>query len=663
VARVLLGRTTHTSYFSGVQDVAWPVHAASAAALVAIAAALIAAGWYADRSGVREYERPLAFGIAACALIVVPASFLGGVGAAVGAPLLRPPLGPLLVAVPALWSCAAAARSGWRPHPSAIRRRLGPRSTRLIVASAVVLLLASAAIALSQPPTGFDALSYHGPLAVYLWRDGNIAAYLSRSVSGFALAQPASAELWFGLLLMAAGERVANLGQLPFALLGACAVAALARRNGACRSAAQLAGSAFLLAPIVALQAGMQLTDVMAGALVVSAAALVCCRPREWTIARGTLVGLALGLAAVTKIAVVPAVAAIVAFAWIRLRLDPPDLLGRTARRPVAMLAVAFAVTVAPWWIRNTVLYGNPLYPAALPLIGRGIRIADFAHKDTNFVPSLLAWPLYPLLEPLSDQSGFGALLIVAALPGIVFALLRHRRAPLVLLVSMAVCAVPVWWTETLHEPRMLLPLAAVALAFVPTAAAVPGRAMRRGARVLIAGAALFTALSTADQALLPRLAEHYTRTQFYDVVWNVDPAVAAAPEDIPLLYNTGYASLSYAGDYPLLGPSRRRTLFTVDTDASTDGIRRVMRDSGVQFAYVPASPAAQREVLTKYDDRYFALEHVSEIADGDRAGTKRYLFRLREAHDGSESPAPISSTAQWTDGAESGPLLRSGAR
>jgi hypothetical protein len=96
-------------------------------------------------------------------------------------------------------------------------------------------------------------------------------------------------------------------------------------------------------------------------------------------------------------------------------------------------------------------------------------------------------------------------------------------------------------------------------------------------------------------------------------------------------LYNTGYASLSYAGDYPLLGPALARFLLTVDIDASTQTIVDLMKRYHARYAYVPASPTFQSVVEAKYAPEYFELAHVSTIASGKRVGTKRYLFHLTE--------------------------------
>jgi hypothetical protein len=96
-------------------------------------------------------------------------------------------------------------------------------------------------------------------------------------------------------------------------------------------------------------------------------------------------------------------------------------------------------------------------------------------------------------------------------------------------------------------------------------------------------------------------------------------------------LYNTGYANLSYAGDYPLLGPALSRILLTVDTDQSTEAIVDFMKRHRVHYAYVPASPTFQPVVEAKYAQEFFETAHVSTVTSGTRAGTKRYLFHLRE--------------------------------
>ena len=135
----------------------------------------------------------------------------------------------------------------------------------------------------------------------------------------------------------------------------------------------------------------------------------------------------------------------------------------------------------------------------------------------------------------------------------------------------------------------------------------------------------------TLDLGLAPRVGEPTDRVQFYDEIWGVDPFLSGRNEPEALLYNTGYANRSYAGDYPLLGPALSRILLTVDTDVSTEAIVDFMKRHGVRYAYVPASPEFQPVVEEKYAQDFFEVAHVSIVETGPRAGTKRYLFHLRE--------------------------------
>ena len=250
-----LGHRVGRCYFScGGWIAGRPVDMLAAWLLLALAG--IAAWWLAGHRLAASFERPLVFGLAWLALTAVPAAMVGAVGWAVGTPLLRPPAGPLLASIPAIL-CLAALR-GRFPPPA--RPRVPPLIglPGALAAVASLLLVTVVAITLGHPPTGYDALSYHAPLAVYFWRDGDLAAQLLRTPWAWALAHPGTAELWFGLLRLAAGERVASLGQLPFALLGSAAVYAFALRVGGGRGGARLGAVTFLLAPIVVLQAGSQ---------------------------------------------------------------------------------------------------------------------------------------------------------------------------------------------------------------------------------------------------------------------------------------------------------------------------------------------------------------------------------------------------------------------
>jgi hypothetical protein len=607
-------------------------------ALVLIALAVIAATFVTQELADVPFERPLVFGVSMLALVVVPAATVGGIASVIHVPLLRPPQGPLLAALPAAAFSFSRWRTGRRPR---FPRIVCPRPTPLIGlvwGLAAALLVSSIALSLVHPPNQGDALTYHAPLAVFLWQDGDLTTFLHRAPSLWSLAHPGTSELWYGLLRVAGGERLADLGQLPFAALGAGAAYAFTRALRHSHSAALLVAGAFLLVPIVVIQSGMQANDVAGPALLMTAAAFAARPIGPHRSGRIVLVAVTLGLTAATKLAFLPGVVAIAGFAvgtLLHSRLRGVD--SQLVVRSLGTAALAFAVVAAPWWLRNSIRYDNPIYPAEIPLLHHGIPIQTFGRIDYQFVPARAAWPIYSILEPHDDRSGFGALLAVGFLPGFLLAAVRGPRRPILLYVVLALVTIPAWWEYTLHEPRFLLPLAGLGLAFLPWSLLALPRRRRTAGVVLVAAAAIFSALVTFDQGLMPIARMPTTRAEFYDRVWGVDPTVSRLPERDSLLYNTGYGPgySDYAAYYPLLGRSLKRFVVPLnegDTDGTTAALVSRMRRLCLRYAYVSAVPATRRIVEQMYDPSSFELVSESLIVPGERSGARRHLYRSVDA-------------------------------
>jgi hypothetical protein len=630
VIAVLLGLNSRVCYFVCGEALSLSGIAESASAWALIAIAVLAAWVVAERFDGAPYERPLVVGLSGLAFIVGPAAAIGGIGTWVGIGLLRPPLGPLLSLLPAALVVAHALRLGWRPHRPQFTLWKSNCLILLIWSLASGLLSTSTALSLMHPPDGGDALSYHAPLAVFLWRDGNLSAFLDRAPIAWALANPGTAELWYGLLLVAGGERFADLGQLPLALLGGAAVGAFTRRLGLGQGAALLASGAFLLTPMVVMQSTTQANDIAGSGLLMATMAFAAAPAATWTVSRLAFLGLGLGLVATTKLAFLPYVAGILLFMVGATLWHPGQASMRSVAVRTAFVMLFFLLVVAPWWSRNVERYKNPVYPAGIPFIGRGIFVSDFGTIDREFVPGPAAWPLYPLIEPHDDRSGFGTLFAIGVIPGFTLAALRGRRQPLLLYMLVAAFMLPAWWTLTMHEPRFLLALFGLGCAFLPWSLLAVPRCLRHIGRLLLATAAIFSALVTFDQALLPLARQPNTLSEFYDRVWGVDPVVAALPEHEGLLHHTGYGPprTDYAAYYPLLGRSLRRVVVPVDTEATTDSIVAGMHSAGVRYAYVAALPESWEAVEATYDGSHFELIHMSMIEVGERSGARRYLYQ-----------------------------------
>ena len=602
------------------------------AALVLICASVLAASAITSRFDGRSFERPLTFGLVTAALIVAPAAALGGIGSLFDGAYLRPPAGPLIAALPSFAVIAVATARGWRPSPPPLRLGLDSTLLRMTTLTAGGVVLASSLVSVLHPPAQGDALTYHGPLAVSFWRDGNLTAALNRAPGLFAFAQPGTNELWAGLLRLVGGERLADLCQLPTALLGAAAVAAFARRTGLRAGGARLAACAYLLVPMVALQIGTQANDVTGAAFVMCAIALASAPRSEWSSQRAALLGLALALAVTTKLALLPTVGAVGGFAVFVL-LAGRGWNRRAALVPLALFAVSFSVVVAPWWIRNVSRERNPLYPQTLPIFGHGVNVGDLGSFDTEYVPRTSAWPLYPLLEPIDERSGLGPLFALAALPGLAFALAKGRRRPLWLLAGTFAFTLPFWWRFTLHEPRFLLPHIGLALVCVPWALTAVRRKRRALGAALIVVAGLFSVALAVDQQLGPLATKPMDRGAFYDTLYAVDPVVLALPERDGVLQLTGFGlgRVDYASTYPLLGPGQRRLVIPIDSSEighSPAPVLRRMQQAKVRYLYVTALPSDRREVERLFSGPAFRLVHTSAVVPAGMLGARRPLFR-----------------------------------
>jgi len=642
-----LGLKSRACYFLCADALIFSDVADALSAWALILAAVLAAWIVCDRFDGASYERPVVFGLSALAFISVPGAMIGGLASWSSTALLRPPLGPLLTMAPAVSVLLAGALQGWRPSLRSPTYGQHSSIVLLVWVLAASLLSISAVLSVVHPPTGYDALGFHAPLGIFLWQDGNLDAFLDRAVGYWPLAHPGAANLWFGLLQIAGGESLSNLGQLPFALLASSAVNAFTRRLGLGRGAGLLSAAAFLLMPVVVIQSGMQLTDVAGAAFLMITTALCSAPIASWTKSRLALVGLGLGLAVTTKLSLIPGVVGVGVFVLgaVLWRLRKRNTIRPSPGICIVIISLAFFAVTAPWWIRNIVHYGNPVYPASLPFIGRGISESDFGGKDEVFVPHRVAWIIYPLIEKYDPESGFGALFAVGAVIGFAFALIRRsRNEPLLLYILLVAASLPGWWMFTRHQPRFLLSIFGLGFAFLPWSLLALPRYQRRVGGTVILSTAFFSMLVTFYQALLPFALQPHSRNEFYDRIWGVDPFVISLPENEGLLQNTGYAAYTYPGHYPLLGPSLKRVVVPIDTVDSVDPIITRMQTAGLRYAYVTASPESRVTVESIYDKSHFELVHTSTASHGWVAGTRRYLYRLKEIEPVVSTPGKSSN-------------------
>jgi len=435
--------------------------------LLAFVAALAVLGGAAATALVRA-PRPFERALAAVQLALVWAIALtraaGGVGA-LSAPVI---LGiTLAAALPALW----LRRRARRP----LERR------RLDLAEAAPLAVGLFALAVSAVAAGilpvwqWDAAGYHLPFVNFA-----VQAHSLRGVPAgvpYLSTYPHSVELAFtALRVFLPDDRWIDAGQLPFALLGGLATAALARRFGARRTLAAGAGALWLGLPAVLAQLPSNYIDVASAACLLTAAA--------WAVgpvARGRVVlaGLALGVFAGAK-ANAPVAAALLG------GLVAARALRRGHGRAVAVAALLALALGSEAYVSNLVRFGNPLWPAKiqlgpLTLPGRApvstiIRAGqDAARAGWPLSLRVAASWLTPFERPVFDmrRGGFGPL-GAALLLGAALALRkRARRVALVPLLAAALAPDP-------SIARYVLGVPALALALSAAAASELGRTARR---------------------------------------------------------------------------------------------------------------------------------------------------------------------------------------
>ena len=219
----------------------------------------------------------------------------------------------------------------------------------------------------------------------------------------------------------------------------------------------------------------MEATNYMLLAALVVAAVVACEvsqtseSPVGWAVA-----GAVAGLAALTNYIGLMAVLAV----CVALLFGHRHVKGRATSRAAAMALAGFGVMVAPWWIRDWALVGDPVYPLGNTLwhaaaLNNPLYLATLAELK---VSALGAWsgshlPL-GLAEAWTAISG-RSMLAIGGAAGLAYGAARGLRGDtiaawlsVVVLVSVAILLAPGWyWT------RYLIPL-------LPVLALLAGRAL-----------------------------------------------------------------------------------------------------------------------------------------------------------------------------------------
>jgi hypothetical protein len=440
----------------------------SLAALVFVGARLRSADGRPDASRATGVVRGSLW---ACAILVVIEATLGFAG-------------QLTARNVALALVAVALALASRPRRAAVTPAGAPFS-RLDVAltfalgAAFVLLLWT-----GLHPTQFpyDTLSYH----LYVpatWMQERRLVIVPAVFGDIAPAYaPSNVELWF-LFLMSPlrSDYLAAAGQIPFAVLAVAAIVAAVREAGGGRAAALGGGLAFILIPEVWEQAPTAMVDLGMTAFLLST--LPFARRAELPACAAAL-GLALGSKHIALVFGLP----FFVFA------------GLTAGRGAApirprQLVAAIAIIVATggfWFVRNAVVTGNPLFPAAIA----GLHLP--AAYDTK---ALRSWMYH---TPVGNVMALAVMLVspgVGFVTAMAVALARRpRRAEALIAVTMIALF---WLVIPWQGTRFLLAVFGVVAIAIARAATDPPAVLGWGplAAAVVGGLIQGT---TAERVALP---------------------------------------------------------------------------------------------------------------------------------------------------------------
>ncbi|MEA2282211.1 MAG: hypothetical protein QOK21_2818 [Solirubrobacteraceae bacterium] len=453
--------------------------------LLLIADLLVVAG----AAGVTTLLRPARTSDALVELGVLCAASVAGIElAAAAAGALEP---GVLLALAAAWALAGA--FAWRrgdalPRPPRLALREHPWASALVMLATVALLW-RLVVSVVLPPYAYDALTYHLTIVFDWVRSGGLGV---SDLSLCCARYPSNAELMFAWNAVLTGSQTfVDTVEVGFALLGAVAVAALARTAAVPRAGAMAAGALFACTPVLLAQGSTAYADVMIASVGLAGLHLVT---RFAATGQARLLipaGLAAGLLLGTKgTGIVWAAVLTVAVLVLVVR-------GRRRTVGAAGAFLAGLLALGAWWyVRNWIDTGNPVFPFRVSAAGTTIFRGPLRVSDVLTVPpgGPEPWPVSVVRAWVADLhfwtqrpyqyeqrvGGLGPLWSWLGLPllaPIVVVLVRRRSLALLWLglIALVFLLAPYrWWSRFTIDL-----MAAGGVAIAASAAWAPRRWMR----------------------------------------------------------------------------------------------------------------------------------------------------------------------------------------
>lgn len=321
----------------------------------------------------------------------------------------RPALGVLLAAAAAIgirgWSALLAPMRN--PDSPATRADVAMPGWLLAFAFLIYLLVIPYAL---TPSIQSDELRYHLAAPEAYLDAGRIHYLPHQAFSNF----PFLVEMLFMLAMAVQGAEAAKAIHASFLETSAVAVALFAyllirltlarrRRDVPAREIAGMAGVAFAAIPSVIILAGWAFVDIATAAYVIAAAylgALLLARrqgPPAWLL--GVMAAGAIG----TKYLAVPIM---LALAVLLLLMKTRQLVRQgfdsgPALRYLSRACIVAALLSSPWFVKNWIQTGNPVYPLAYGIFGGG----EWSESNAEFYASKAAEKGFRLAQAYPGES------------------------------------------------------------------------------------------------------------------------------------------------------------------------------------------------------------------------------------------------------------------
>lgn len=371
-----------------------------------------------------------------------------------------------------------------------------PRRVPAYLWGAAVVLLCSYAVfainLLTSYPSGWDALTYHLPVALQWLQAGSLSIPDLR-VWQYAL--PGNAEIDMMLLLGTGHQSLVPLVNVYAVILLTVATYAIANRIVKGNRDAAIAVTAIVLSlPIVEFQTFSGYVDLFATAFLMAGIALFLHRnastpgiepvagSRQGSAMLLFLSALACGVSIGTKPVFYAYVGAYcVAIAIVLARGSN----WRRLSQALGLVALGLLLPSIFWFGRSFAATGNPVFPIQVK-VGSHVLLKGFAPSEITpnefsdkFVRRQSEWEIYPWTEwlrnpgaqliPYSEGSGTGAVFAAFVPLGLLFALYlaATRRVDrfVIGLILIWICLAVVWWFGLQRMPRFGLPLLVLACA------------------------------------------------------------------------------------------------------------------------------------------------------------------------------------------------------